>query len=170
MTGAGGADDPDDDGRSVVVSGVVVAGHGVASGRSGDPRFPGGTIALQRPHFAARGLDLSGFHPGTVNVSIAPLRWEVVRADHTFRDVRWTDTQPAEDFSFVAIGLQDPTGRRHDALVYHPHPDTKPDHVQPDDVVEVLAPKIPDLAVGDPVRLYVDPSRLRIVDPDDPSR
>lgn len=154
----------DDDGP-VRVAGVVVAGHGVASGRSGDPRFPGGTIALQRPHFAARGLDLSGFHPATVNVSMAPARWELVRADHTFRDVRWSPTQPPEDFSFVAVVLVDADGQFHDALVYRPHPDTKPEHVQPADVVEVLASRIPDLAVGDQVALLVDPSRLHVTMP-----
>ena len=26
----------------------VVRGHGVASGRNGDPRFPGGTVAMTR--------------------------------------------------------------------------------------------------------------------------
>lgn len=156
-------DDGDGDG-TVRVPGVVVAGHGVASGRSGDPRFPGGTIALQRPHFAARGLDLSGFHLGTINVSIAPARWDLVQADHTFRDVRWSPTQPPEDFSFVAIAVEDARGGRHDALVYHPHSDTKPEHVQPDDVVEVLAPWIPGVAVGDHVILVVERASIRLTD------
>ena len=30
------------------MTGTVVRGHGVASGFCGDPRFPGGTIALQK--------------------------------------------------------------------------------------------------------------------------
>lgn len=159
--GPGGGGGPRDDGRSIVVPGEVVAGHGVASGRSGDPRFPDGTIALQLPRFAERDLDLSGFHPATINVSIAPARWDVVRADHTFREVAWHPTEPAEDFSFVAITLV-AAGTAYPAMVYHPHPETKPDHVQPDDVVEVMASRIDGLAVGDPVRLQVDPTRIHV--------
>lgn len=58
----------------------VVRGHRVASGGNGDARFPGGTLRMQMPHFLACGLDLAVFHIGTVNVSIAPLRYRVLRA------------------------------------------------------------------------------------------
>ncbi len=150
------------DGRHV--PGRVVEGHGVASGRAGDPRFPTGTIRLQLPVFAARGVDLSMFHPGTINVSIAPRRWELVRPDHTLRDVRWHDVEPPEDFSFVRIGFVGPRGTRHPAMVYFPHPDTKPDHAQPDDVVEVLAPHVAGLSVGDEVVLVVDPDAIMIAE------
>jgi hypothetical protein len=40
----------------------VVAGHRVASGLNGNPRFPGGTLRMQAPHFARLGLDLGHFH------------------------------------------------------------------------------------------------------------
>lgn len=152
---------PGEEETTVEVSGTIIPGHGVASGRSGDVRFPGGTIAMQRPLFAARGLDLSGFHDGTLNVSIAPAAWSVVRPDHTFREIDWHPTEPPEDFSFVAVDLV-VDGHAHQALVYLPHPDTKPDHVQPDDVVEVLAPFVPDLAVGDRVVLRFDPRRVEV--------
>lgn len=151
---------PGSDGRRV--PGRVVEGHGVASGLAGDPRFPEGTIRLQLPQFAARGVDLSRFHPGTVNVSIAPRRWELVAPDHTLRDVRWHDEAPPEDFSFVRIRFVGPDGTPHPAMVYLPHPDTKPDHAQPDDVVEVLAPHVPGLSVGDDVVLVVDPEAITI--------
>ena len=51
----------------------VVEGHRVASGRNGNPRFPGGTLRMQAPFFRELGLDLSAYHRGTINVSIAPL-------------------------------------------------------------------------------------------------
>jgi hypothetical protein len=82
------------------VGATVLPGHGVASGRSGNPRFPGGTIAMQKPFFLERGLDLSPYHPGTLNLSIAPCRYRVLRAKYTFRGVRWAETEPPEDFSF----------------------------------------------------------------------
>lgn len=140
-------------GWSPPVSGVVVAGHRVASGDNEDPRFPGGTLAMQRPYFAAVGIDLAAFHPGTINLDIAPHRLVPVASRVTLRQVRWHPTEPAEDFSFFDCRI----GHDSDALVagllYVPHPDTKPEHHQPPTVVEVLAPPIAGVAVG--VRLWL---------------
>ena len=58
--------------------GVLFKGHGVASGQalssgaSGISPYPKGTIAMQSPFFAALGLDLSPYWPGTLNLSFAP--------------------------------------------------------------------------------------------------
>ena len=53
--------------------GVVVAGHGVASGRASDSPFAAGTIELQAPHFRARGLDRTHvrrcLHYGVVTIA-----------------------------------------------------------------------------------------------------
>jgi hypothetical protein len=54
------------------IAGRVVHGHGVASGRSASSPYPRGTIALQAPHFLERGVDLSPFFAGTLNVDITP--------------------------------------------------------------------------------------------------
>ena len=67
----------------------VVLGHRVASGLNQNPRFPGGTLRMQAPHFLVLGFDLGAFHLGTVNVSIAPHSYRVVKARHTFRKVKW---------------------------------------------------------------------------------
>ena len=53
---------------------VLLEGHGVASGQAlnaGQLKtspYPKGTIAMQAPLFAALGLDLSPFWPGTLNL------------------------------------------------------------------------------------------------------
>lgn len=127
--------------------GVVVAGHGVASGRAGDPRFPGGTLRMQAPHFAALGLDLTPYWPGTLNLDVAPRRFEPLAPRWTFRDVRWHEVEPPESFSFVEARLAW-RGRESPALVYWPHPETKPEHHQPSGVVEVLAPRLEGLGPG----------------------
>ena len=62
----------------------------------------------------------------------------------------WTDVHPPETFSFVECVLTH-GGRDVDALIYHPHPETKPMHHQPGTVVEVLAPFVEGLAYGDEV-------------------
>lgn len=143
------------------VRATVLPGHGVASGRSGDPRFPGGTIALQKPFFLERGLDLSPFHPGTLNLSIAPCRYRVLRPKHTFRAVKWAETEPPEDFSFFDCRVLW-NGRSYAGLVYYPHPETKPEHFQPPDVLEVLAPRLEGLSYGDVVELELDPAQIAV--------
>jgi hypothetical protein len=92
------------------VKAIVVKGHGVASGKSFDPRFQGGTIEMQKPVFQALGLHLDEYYSGTINLSIAPLEYKIKRAKYTFRNVLWSDTAPPEDFSFsIAVSF---TGKR----------------------------------------------------------
>lgn len=134
------------------VDAVVVAGHGVASGRKGDPRFPEGTIAMQKPFFAALGLELNGFHMGTVNVSVAPWRYQMLSPWRTFPQVKWHPVEPAEDFSFLQMAIL-LYGQRYEGLIYYPHPETKPRHFQAPHVLELLLPWIPGLAYGDFLRL-----------------
>lgn len=137
---------------SLHVHGVVVAGHGAASGASG--RYPGGTLALQIPHFLARGLDLRAYHRGTINVDIAPLRFVPKHPLVTVRDVAWTDRIPPETFSFFSCELEH-AGRRHAGLVYYPHPETKVEHFQSESIVEVVTEHVAGLAEGDPVTLLL---------------
>jgi hypothetical protein len=136
-------------------TGVVVTGHGVASGRSGDPRFPSGTLGLQFPIFARLGVGLDDVHPGTINVELDHGPIDLDEPDHHLPSVKWHDEMPPEDFSLWRVSLIH-AGRTWPALVYRPHPETKPEHHQPADVVEILAPLIPDLAYGDRVTVGFD--------------
>ena len=74
----------------------MTRGHGVASGRTADSRFPDGTIAMQVSHFRERGLELGQYLPATINIAIAPHRYIVRKARETFRDVKWSPDVPAE--------------------------------------------------------------------------
>ncbi len=150
----------------ITVPAQIVAGHKVASGQGGDPRFPGGTLRMQLPHFQERGLDLSPYYPGTLNLSIAPLQYEVVSPKLTFRQVKWCATEPAEDFSFFDCEIRPAHQKEFVAgLIYFPHPDTKPEHFQPPDVLEVLAPRLTDLSYGDVLDLRVDATQLQFRTP-----
>lgn len=134
--------------------GVVVAGHGVASGRAHDSPFPAGTIALQAPHFAARGLDLTPFVMATVNVDLAPLRLAPRAPRWTFAHVAWTEVHGPETFSFVeCLARRGEEG--YEGLVYLPHPETKPMHHQPSTVVELLLPPLPGLGTGETLAVAV---------------
>jgi hypothetical protein len=138
----------------------VIEGHRVASGLNGNPRFPGGTLRMQVPHFAALGLDLSAFYLGTVNVSIAPLRYSVVKARHAFSNVKWHPTEPAEDFSFFdtrVMLLDEPSV---EGFIYFPHPDTKPEHFQQPDVLELLLPFVEGLCYGTELSLEIPKGQM----------
>lgn len=139
---------------------TIVPGHRVASGLNGNPRFPGGTIRMQLPHFSALGLDLSALYPGTLNVSIAPLRYEIVRPRHTFRALQWHPVEPAEDFSFFDVVMHREDAPPVSGWIYFPHPETKPEHFQAPHVLELLLPWTDRLAYGAQVRLEVPPSQM----------
>lgn len=148
---------------ATTVTGIVVRGHGVASGNNPASPFPAGTIALQLPHFLARGLDLRSLHPATINVDIAPRTYAISRPAHTFAAVDWTDIHPAETFSFLTCVLsRDGDSEQHLGWIYYPHPETKPMHEQPASVLEVLMPLLDGLAAGDVVTLHLDPTEIRV--------
>jgi len=143
----------------------IVKGHRVASGMNGNPRFPGGTLRMQAPFFKALGFDISGLYPGTLNVSIAPFSYQVVRPAYTFAKVKWHQNEPAEDFSFFDVSVSAPNGTAVDGFVYFPHPDTKPAHFQKPDVLELLLPFIPSISYDTILQLSISSEQMRINGP-----
>lgn len=141
--------------------GVVVRGHGVASGQAPDSPYPRGTIELQLPFFRALGLDLSPYFPATLNVSIAPLTFQMRAPEYTFRHVAWTDRHPPEHFSFsrCRVTFND---HRYAGWVYYPHPETKQRHFQNPSLLEIIAPRIPDLDYGAKVVVAVNPREIAL--------
>lgn len=108
---------------------------------------------MQTPFFKTLGLDLSRYFSGTLNVSIAPMRYRIAQPHHTFRQVRWHPTQPAEDFSFIDVRLLPAQGAMLRGWIYYPHPETKPEHFQQVDVLECLLPRIENIDVGAQIQL-----------------
>lgn len=117
---------------------------------------------MQSPHFLARGFDLGFYHLGTVNVSLAPCRYRVATARHTFRNVKWHPMEPAEDFSFFDVRLLRPDGQAIAGSIYYPHPETKPEHFQPPDTLELLLPFVEDLSCGMELRLEIPTAQMVI--------
>ena len=143
----------------IQVSGVVVEGHHVASGPS--KVYPYGTFERQKPYFKARGLDLDLFFTGTINISIAPLKFKLVKPAYTFRQIGWTDLHPPEDFSFSPCRLLF-QARGFDGYIYYPHPETKIRHFQDPSVIEVITEKIPGIVYGSQVELVIEAAAIRI--------
>lgn len=151
----------------VRVFGQVVTGHGVASGRADDPRFPDGTLALQWPHFdEVPDLSLEGLHRATLNVSTSPWHVELVAPWWRLRNVRWHPDVPAETFSFVPCRVIVGQGRPVDGFVYEPDPDTKPEHHQPPDVLELLLPFLAHVHEGAIVRIDLPISQVDVAGPE----
>ncbi|MDB6155274.1 MAG: hypothetical protein JWL90_3727 [Chthoniobacteraceae bacterium] len=144
------------------VAARIVPGHQVASGLSGDPRFPGGTLRMQAPFFHALGFDLGAYYRGTINVSIAPCAYHVVKAPTTFRRVKWHPIEPAEDFSFFDVRVIRLDGLLIVGSIYYPHPDTKPEHFQQPDVLELLLPYIEGISPGMELTLEIPKDQMAI--------
>jgi hypothetical protein len=149
--------------------GTVIAGHGVASGRSaGMPSnpYPQGSIAMQAPFFKALGLDLSDFFLGTVNLTVKPKTWQLLQADHRFEAVSWTHLHQPETFSFVALQVHWQDAWRAGWL-YYPSPETKAAHFQNSSVMELILPKLADLRLGEvlSVRSKAGALKLMLSDP-----
>lgn len=169
--------------------GVLVKGHGVASGLAAESPYPAGTISLQAPLFQARGIDLEPFFDGTLNLAFPGSRWSLRQPDARVNELRWTDLHPPETFSFWRIRLRwrpavdgagavgsAPDGLGFQAselpwappvegLIYRPHPETKRNHHQPVDQLELLAPWIAGIAAAQELQLGVDPRRCRRIVP-----
>ncbi|MHB8136150.1 MAG: hypothetical protein ACYDH1_18230 [Anaerolineaceae bacterium] len=145
----------------LVVSGIVVEGHRVASRPSKD--YPYSALEKQKPYFKERGLDLGQFFLGTLNVSIAPLTFEIVKAEFTFPLVAWTDLHPPEMFSFSPCKVRF-QGKQYEGMLYYPHPETKIRHFQDPALMEVLAAYIPGIGYGSQVELLLNLEQIKIVE------
>ena len=146
----------------IQVQGTLQKGHQVASGQNNDPQFPGGTLRMQQAAFAQRGLDLSPYFPGTLNLSIHPHTYIIHQSLHTFHTVKWANYLPAEDFSFFDCRLILKGHPPINGLVYYPHPDTKPMHFQSPNTLELLMPFIDGLNYGDTLLLELDSQQITI--------
>ena len=147
----------------ISLTGIVKPGHQVASGQGQDSPYERGTLAMQLPFFRELGLDLGNFHLGTLNVSIAPDSFQFIQPKCTFPLVKWHPDYPPETFSFAScIVIYDDNS--YEGLIYYPHPETKIGHFQDDSILEIIAPKIPNIGYGDRLTLQVNPQEIKLID------
>jgi len=139
--------------------GVIVQGYRVASGPSKD--YPYGALERQRPIFKQRGLDLSGYFNGTLNIDIRPYIFKLIQPEFTFDRVEWTDLHPPETFSFSRCKILY-GDVEYEGWVYYPHPETKLRNFQDPSLLEVIAAAIPGIGYGDEVRVRVNPQEIEI--------
>eukprot|EP00703_Trepomonas_sp_PC1_P003042 JAP93564.1 Hypothetical protein TPC1_14116 [Trepomonas sp. PC1] len=131
------------------IDGVIIQGHQVASGQNNNPKFPGGTINMQKPFFKQLGLDLDHYFAATLNIKI-PKSFLPNKPAFIFKDVKWC-IDPAETFSFFTILLNE----KHKGFIYYPHPETKPCHFQPENIVEVILEEKIECQYGQLVQIQI---------------
>jgi hypothetical protein len=141
------------------INGIVRRGYQVASRPSKE--YPYGSLEKQLPYFKALGLDLSPYFMGTLNISIAPFRFEIIKPAFTFEFVEWTDLHPPETFSFAHCNLIF-NEQTFAGWVYYPHPETKKNHFQHNSLIEVITYKIAEIEHDSLLMLEVDTSEVKI--------
>ena len=141
------------------LAGRLVQGHQVASRPSRN--YPYSSLEKQKPFFKARGLDLYPYFNGTLNISIAPLEFEMTHPEFTFPLIEWTDLHPPETFSFSRCEVRF-EGKEYEGWVYYPHPETKKTHFQNPSLVEVITYEIPNIRYGDAIEVELNPAEITI--------
>ena len=141
------------------LTGTVMQGHQVASRPSA--AYPYSSLEKQKPYFKDLGLDLSAYFNGTLNISIAPLEFEMTKPELTFELVEWTDLHPPETFSFSRCKVKF-EGKEYEGWVYFPHPETKKTHFQNPSLVEVITYEIANIKYGDAIELVINRGEITI--------
>jgi len=143
----------------MTITGILIQGHQVASRPSA--AYPYSSLKKQKPYFKALGLDLSPYFNGTLNISIAPLEFEMTKPEFTFPLVEWTDLHPPETFSFSRCKVKF-KGKEYAGWVYYPHPETKKTHFQNPSLIEVITDEVANIKYGDTLEIEVDPREITI--------
>lgn len=117
---------------------------------------------MQLPFFKERGLDLTPFFQGTLNISIAPYTFSMKSPEYTFRHVTWTSRHPPEDFSFSRCRVLF-RGIEYEGWIYYPHPETKERNFQKPTIIEIIAPQIPDLGYKATVEVKVNAKEISLI-------
>ena len=90
------------------------------------------------------------------------MQYQVRSPRVTLTTVKWHPTEPAEDFSFFDVRLFPENGLSVDGLIYYPHPETKPEHFQQPDVLELLFPYVRGISYATDLQLAVPSDQMLI--------
>jgi hypothetical protein len=141
------------------LQGILVRGHQVASRPSKD--YPYSTLEKQKPYFKSFGLDLYPYFNGTLNISIAPLTFKILKPEFTFEKLEWTYLHPPETFSFSRCNVVF-KNKEYAGFVYYPHPETKRNHFQNPSLMEVITFEIRNIQYGDAVEVVIDSDEIKV--------
>ena len=116
---------------------------------------------MQYPFFKRGGLSFQGMHAGTINISIAPKEFCILRADYTFYNIKWRSNHPVENFSFVRCFIVF-GNNRYPGFIYFPHPETKQGVFSGFSLIEVLTRFIPGISYGQKISCVFSSAQIKI--------
>lgn len=145
--------------REIVLEGPVVEGLRIASGLNRDSNQKlNYTIRRQKPFFIEAGVPGFGYiWEGTINLSIAPKKFKILRPDHEVT-CEWFPGI-IETFWLVPARVVH-KGWEHFAYIYYPC--SSPVKSHNDTIVELLTEWIPDLHYGDKVSVRVKGDQITL--------
>ncbi len=76
--------------------------------------------------------------------------------------MKWSPENPAEDFSFLDCQIVTDSNHPFNGLIYYPHPETKPEHFQFPDILEIITYPIDGLKEGDELMIELDREQMEI--------
>jgi len=140
----------------------VIQGFQIASGKAINSPYPEGTIKLQQPFFLKQGLDLRSYYLATINVQFSSREIALENSDFHFKSIKWLANFPCEDFKFYKCFIINKM-EKIPALVYQPVPETKINHFQAKNVIEIITEKIAGLSYGDQLVLEIERSKVTLL-------
>lgn len=149
----------------ILLDGIIVPGHKIASGQAVDSPYPMGALKMQKPFFRRLGLELEGFYEGTLNISIRPFTFKMVKPQYTFPLVEWTSLHPPETFSFSQCRVRYES-QMYSGWIYYPHPETKRTHFQEPGLLEVITHLLPGVHSGTQLQIAIDPQEIELIEPE----
>lgn len=138
--------------------GIVMQGTGIASGTRGCQDM-GGTINQQKPFFEASGFSFDGLHMGTINVSVDPYEYEIIKPVHQLKDCKWHQDWPTETFSLFDCTIRY-KNNAYKGYVYYPHPETKSTTFFGHSMLEVLTVPINGIQYEDEIEICVPEEQM----------
>ena len=98
---------------------------------------------------------------GTINLDIAPCTYKIKKPKYFFKNIDWSKHIPPENFYFFDVTLHY-KNKAYEGLVYMPDPETKEDHMQKPNILELILPKIEGLEYGLPVDIALKKDQIDI--------
>lgn len=99
---------------------------------------------------------------GTINLDISPHAYEIREPKYFFKNIAWSAHIPPENFYFFDVLLYH-KALTYEGLIYMPDPETKEDHVQLPNILELILPKIKGLEYGLSVDIVINKNQLKII-------
>ena len=104
--------------------------------------------------FIQKGWIFPLFTMEPLNADLGSHSFQLMEPNYRFKDIKWSKDLPSETFSFYACEIKLSSERlSYKSWIYWPHPSTKPEFKQKENILEILAPFIGSISYGSKILL-----------------